>query len=113
MEQLDEDEAAAQINPDCEHPNEIFEFRVPDPEQMDKAEAATQINLDLEHPDEIAESKIHKPGQLDEGFEPRGAACRNPDQEQLSNGLDKREAFRTVYQQYLRTRRSATVLEKD
>ena len=56
MEQLDEDEAAAQISPDWEHPNEIFEFRVPDPEQMDKAEAATQINLDLEHPDEIAES---------------------------------------------------------
>ena len=56
MEQLDEDEAAAQINPDCEHPNEIFEFRVPDPEQIDEAKAATLINSDLEHPDEIAES---------------------------------------------------------
>ena len=66
----------------------------------------------MEHPDKIAESKIHKPGQLDEGFKPRETACRNPDQEQLSNGLDTREAFRTIYQQYLRTGRSATVLER-
>ena len=35
-EQLNETVAATQIRPDLEHLNEIFEFRVPEPEQLDE-----------------------------------------------------------------------------
>ena len=35
-EQLNEAEVAAQILPDLEHLNEIFEFRDPEPEQLNK-----------------------------------------------------------------------------
>ena len=111
-EQLDEAEAATQINPYLEHPNEIFKFRVPEPEQLDEAKAAIQINPNLEHQNEIAESRVYEPEKLDGGFEYRLAACRNPDQEQLSNDLDTRKVLWAVYQQYLRTRRRATVLER-
>ena len=46
-------EVATQICPDLEHLNEIFEFRVPEPEQLNEAEVATQIRPDLEHLNEI------------------------------------------------------------
>ena len=102
LEDILEFEAAAQRNHTPEPCNEVFKFRVPEPEQLNEAEAATQISPDFEHQNELFKFS----------FEPRGAACRNPDQEQLSRCLDTREALRTNYQHYPRTRRRTTVLER-
>ena len=85
------------------HLNEIFEFRVPAPEQLNEAETATQISLNLKHLNEIFEFRVPAPEQLDERFKSREAARRNPDQEQLDDGLTTREYLRTVYWNYLRT----------
>ena len=82
-EKLNEAEVATQIRPDLEHLNEIIEFRVPEPEQMNEAELATQIRPDLGHLNEIFEFRVPKPEQLNERLESRGAARMNPDQEQL------------------------------
>ena len=71
--------------------NEVFEFQAPESEQLDEAETATQICLDLKHLNEIIESRVPKLEQLDGGFESRGAARRNQDQEQLENGLATRK----------------------
>ncbi len=49
--------------------NEVFEF------------PASQICLYMKHLNEIIESRVPKLEQLDGGFESRGAARRNQDQE--------------------------------
>ena len=59
--------------------NEVFDFRVPEPEQLNEAEVATQILPDLEHLNEIFEFRVPKPEQLNEILESRGAALMNPD----------------------------------
>ena len=65
-QKLNEAVAATQIRLDLEHLNEIFEFRVPEPEQLNEAEAATQIRLDLKHLNEIFEFRVPAPEQLNE-----------------------------------------------
>jgi len=65
----------------------------------------------LEHLNEIFEFRVPEPEQLDERFKSREAARRNPDQEQLGEGLTTREYLRTVYWNYLRTRQRTTILE--
>ena len=49
----------------------------------------------------------------DERFESRGAASGNPDQEQLDDGLATREALRTVYRDYIRTRQRTIDLKDE
>ena len=75
--------------------------------------AATQIRSDLEHLFEIFESRVPELEQLDERFESRGAASGNPDQEQLNDGLATREALRTVYRDYIRTRQRTIDLKDE
>ena len=82
----------------------MFELQALKPEQLNETVAATQIRPDLEHLNEIFEFRVPEPEQLDERFESRGAACGNPGQEQLDYGLATREALRTVYRDYIRTR---------
>jgi len=81
LEDILEFEAAAQRDPTLEPWNEVFEFQAPESEQLDEAETATQICLNLKHLNEIIESRVPKLEQLDVGFESRGAARRNQDQE--------------------------------
>ena len=54
-----------------------------------------------------------EPEQLDERFESWGAASGNPDQEQLDDGLATREALRTVYRDYIRTRQRTIDLKDE
>ena len=72
----------------------MFEFKAPEPKQLDEAETDIQISPDLEHLDEIVEFRVPEPEHLDGGFDSRGAARINPDQEQLYDGLANRGSFK-------------------
>ena len=94
LEEILDFEAATQRNHTPEPWNKVFEFQAPEPQQVDEAEADIQISPDLEHLNEIVEFGVPEPEQLDGGFDSRGAARRNPDQEQLYDSLANRGSFK-------------------
>ena len=94
LEEILEFEAATQRNHTPEPWNKVFEFQAPEPQQVDEAEADIQISPDFEQLNEIVEFGVPEPEQLDGGFDSRGAAHRNPDQDQLYDSLANRGSFK-------------------